>query len=67
MKYRIVERENPEDLQIAVNHWIRDGWIPIGGPMFVQHRINTCYYQAMTLEEKSVDEVIKRDFYGNPE
>ena len=46
LRYQILTGRSISELERLVNHWMKDTWVPIGGPMltnegFAQAMINT--------------------------
>ena len=52
MKYKLVSGNNVSELEKFVNMYLKDGWRPVGSPIFTPGQ----YYQAVTLEEKKETE-----------
>lgn len=49
MQYKILTASNAEQLALAVNASIKDGWVPVGGVACMRepHYGDPSYYQAM--------------------
>ena len=52
MKYKLISGNNVPEFEKFVNMYLKDGWRPVGSPIFTPGR----YYQALTLEAKKETE-----------
>jgi len=48
MQYKLIFGDTVSELEKFVNMYLKDGWRPVGSPIFTPGQ----YYQAVTLEAK---------------